>query len=222
MAGGNGVQRPGNDPPTRAQRPVSPERIKVMLDTLAATGNYAQACRTASPHSATGAYRTFKDLEKRSPEFADAVAEAMRTADGLLLEHARKLAMGQITRPKWYKDQIVGDEPVFDSRIMEVLLKGRFPSEFGDHLSIEHSGQVTHTLDAGVIQLSKRDLLALNEHQISHLKDIIAAIGRFRAESIDTEAIDESMRDITPVVPAIEQMDDPWNLEGFEEMEAVA
>ena len=210
---GNGLQRAGYDPPTRVQRPITPERQRVMLDTLAKTGNYAMACRAASFHSKTGAYRSFKDLEKRDPAFADAVEEAMRQADGLLLEHARNLAMGKVMRPKWFKDQIVGEEAIHDSRIMEVMLKGRF-REFSDHVSVEHSGGVTHSLDAGVFLLSKRDLIALNSTQIEQLKEIVVAVARFRSEQIPTDSLEDGMTDITPEPETIE------HIEGWEREEA--
>ena len=59
----------------------NPERQRVFLEALAATGNFRQACREASPHSKSanemGCMTTFRNFIRDDPTFAARVKGAL-------------------------------------------------------------------------------------------------------------------------------------------------
>jgi hypothetical protein len=68
----------------------------------------------------------------------------------------------------------------YSDRLMELLLKARFPNEFIERRAVEHSGQVGHT-HRGLI-LTGHDLLALNAEERGQLTGILEKVAQQRGE----------------------------------------
>lgn len=171
------------------QRPLTEQRKRAFLDELARHGVAAEAARVASPHSQErhGCLSTFRAERARDPEFAADWDAALEAADARLLKEAHRRAVEGVERGVFQKAQRVLDhdgkpatELQYSDRLMELLLKSRFPNEFIERRAIEHSGQLDHT-HRGLI-LTGHDLLALNAEERRQLMGILEKVAEHRGE----------------------------------------
>lgn len=190
-----------------AKRPVSEPRQKAFLEVLAKTGIVAEASRLASAHSKDrkAASGSFYSLRRRDPHFAAAWDAAQEQADAALLLEARRRAVHGSKRGIFQKGVRVVDhdgepasETVYSDRLLELILKARFPNDFVERRQVEH------VKSASGWQITGEDLHALNDRQTEALQDIMATVMEARGEIerdpvMEAAEIDARMIDVTPM-----------------------
>ena len=97
-------------------------------------------------------------------------------------------------------------EKVYSDRLMELLLKARFPTEFIERRAIEHRQAPTGW------QITSADIDALTVEETRQLQHLMAKIMEFRGEITVDEALemaehDAKLIDVTPV-EVVEDEDD--------------
>lgn len=87
--------------PRRAHHPTTPDRRATFLRVLSETGSFLAASRAATPHGFGDkpGYRTWLDLTKSDPEFAEQVGQARRDALGKLEAEILERAYRPRVRP---------------------------------------------------------------------------------------------------------------------------
>lgn len=189
-----------------ARRPVSEARQRAFLETLVKTGIVAEASRLASPHAANvkGASGAFYSLRRRDPHFAAAWDAAQEQADAALLMEARRRAVHGSQRGIFQKGVRVVDhdgepacETVYSDRLLELILKARFPNDFVERRQVEH----VQTPEGWVI--TGADLHCLNDRQTEALQEIMAVVMEARGEIVndplmESAEINARMIDISP------------------------
>jgi hypothetical protein len=203
-------------------------RRQTFLAALRESGSYGHAARVASPMSKhpNGCIASFRDEERRRPEFAEAVKEAQAEADAALLIEARRRAITGWQEAVYQKGQRVYDvdpktgEPVpatirrYSDAMLAILLKGRM-KEFNEkfvHQTV--TGQIDHTvtLNQPGLVIYRSELPWLTSEQRRTLAAICMKLAQVRGDAPpDAEAIE--MRDITPEPATIEHQAiayDPW------------
>ena len=220
---------------TFRRQKMTEERRQAFLAALRESGSYGHAARVASPFSkyATGCISSFKEEERKNPEFKAAVEEAQAEADAALLVEARRRAITGWQEAVYQKGQRVYDvdpktgEAVpavmrrYSDTMLAILLKGRM-REFNEKFVTQTvNGQIDHTvtLNQPGLVIYRSELPWLTSEQRRALAAICMKLAQVRGDAPpDAEAIE--MRDVTPSAPAIEYddsvMDDPWDREGFE------
>ena len=131
--------------PTKPYRPITEARKKAFLEELSRHGVVAQAARVATPHEtkttgASGFYR----LRNLDPAFAERWDAAVEQADAALLTEARRRAVEGVERGIFQKgtqattaDGEPATERVYSDRLLELILKPRFPNEYIERRAIE-------------------------------------------------------------------------------------
>ena len=194
--------RPRNQSIDRLESFVTPERQAIFLEDLAKHGIVVQAARAASPHSRhiDGAASSFYGLKRRDPHFAAAWSVALEIADGALLAEARRRAVDGVDRRLFFKgirvvdvDETTGEktpvsEKEYSDRLLELLLKARFPRLFIERKAIEHYQA------PGGWTITASDLTALSDEQTEQLQEIMSTIMTARNEIPP----DEGLIDVTP------------------------
>ena len=193
----------------RVQRPLTAARKRAFLDELRRHGIVAESARVASPHSRArhGAASTFRQERQRDPQFAADWDSAVEEADARLLMEAHRRAVEGTERGIFQRGTQAttsqgkpATEVQYSDRLMELLLKARFPNEFIERRAIEHSGQVDHAMRG--LMITPSDLLALSELHRDQLSGILAIISEHRGEvpSVEhhpAETIDVDFEDVT-------------------------
>lgn len=173
----------------QVRKPLTAKRKAVFLDELRRHGIVAEASRCASPHSRErhGAASTFRQERNKGPEFAALWDAAQEEADAKLLMECRRRAVEGTDRGIFQKGGRVIDhdgepatEKVYSDRLMELLLKARFPNEFIERRAVEHSGNIDHTM-VGML-ITPADLLVLNLEQRDALQGVLEVIAVHRGE----------------------------------------
>ncbi len=123
---------------------------------------------------------------RRDPDFRARVEEAQQIADANLLKTARERAIKGIPRYVVQRGAIVNgpdNKPLIEhhvsDRLLEVMLKSRFPADFVEKRQVEHMGTVNHTANA-VAAISLSDLDALSPSQRNELATILRTIQQRR------------------------------------------
>lgn len=187
-----------------AKRPVSEARQRVFLEALERTGVVAEASRMASPHAANvkGASGSFYALRRRDPHFATAWDAAQELADAKLLTEARRRAVEGSKRGIFQRGVQAVDaegnpatETVYSDRLLELLLKSRFPNDFVERRQVEHKQAVEGW------QITGADLYALTERQTEQLQEIMATVMEARGEITREDAL---LIDVSPEREVIE------------------
>ena len=195
--------RPDNQSIDRLESPLTPERISIFLENLARCGIAVEAARAASPHSRhiDGAASSFYGLKRRDPHFSAQWAQALEVADGALLAEARRRAVDGVDRRLFFKGERIYDvdpetgervpvsEKEHSDRLLELLLKARFPRLFVERRAIEH-----HQAPGGWT-ITASDLFALTDTQTEQLSGIMASVMTARGEIDPDQVID-----VTPEV----------------------
>ena len=178
-------------PPVPAHsRVVTPARARVFLEHLARCGVVAEAARLASPHALDrkGASGSFHSLRRRDPVFAVAWEEAQEQADAALLIEARRRAVHGTEKGIFQKGARVLDvdpetgksvpatEKVYSDRLLELLLKSRFPTDFVERKQVEHLQKLN------AWQITAADLVCLSDHESEALASIMATIMAARGD----------------------------------------
>lgn len=211
-----------------ARRPVSEVRQKAFLEVLARTGIVAEASRLASPHAANvkGASGAFYSLRRRDPAFAVAWDAAQEQADAALLMEARRRAVHGSQKGIFQKGVRVVDhdgepasETVYSDRLLELILKARFPNDFVERRQVEHLQKAEGWTITGA------DLYALTDEQTEQLQAIMAAVMEERGEiGRDPGMEDARLIDVTPRPEVIEveviEVEDGDTLAELEALEA--
>ena len=195
----------------RVQRPLTAARKRTFLDELRRHGIVAEAARVASPHSRArhGAASTFRQERQRDPLFAADWDSAVEEADARLLMEAHRRAVKGTERGIFQRGTqatTAEGKPAtavqYSDRLMELLLKARFPNEFIERRAIEHSGHVGQ--DIRVLSITPADLIALNLEQRDHLRGILATIADSRGETHELSAVTSGST--VAALPAPEEM----------------
>ena len=188
-------------PPTIVQRAVSPTRQRIFLEELAIHGCVAQASRVASPHARDrkGASGSFYSLRRRDPHFAAEWDGAQEQADAKLLVEARRRAIDGVERGIFQKgtqattaDGKPATKKVYSDRLLELLLKSRFPNDFVERRQVEH-----HHAPSGW-QITAEDLHALSDSQVEQLQTIMETVMVARGETEPDLAMGTALIDVTP------------------------
>lgn len=167
--------------------PLTVERKAAFLSELARHGIAAEAARIASPHTSErhGALSTFLSERSRSPEFAARWAEAEEHANAVVEREVWRRAVEGCERGVFQKGGRVIDhdgkpatERVYSDRLLEVLLRSRLVSRYGDRKQIELKGRI----DVNSVTLSVNDLGLLSVDQRRALADIMGRIAVCRGE----------------------------------------
>jgi len=152
----------------RAQEPLTAKRRALFLTELARHGVFARAARVASPHTATGACASFRELARRDAEFAAHIAEAREQADGdLLVELHHRAVEGVVEDVYGPKGEVVGQRRRMSDRLLTEKLRSRFPKEFASRAVVEQETTV-RVKPLGLDQLSpesQEQLLAILERE---------------------------------------------------------
>jgi len=194
--------RPENQPINRKETPLTDERIEIFLADLAEHGIAVQAARKASPLSThiDGAISTFRTRKRTNPHFAARWQAALEVADSKLLAEAHRRAVTGVERKQFFKgiritetDPVTGKEvPVseleYSDRLLELVLKARFPRLFIERKAIEHYQA------PGGWQITAEDLNCLDDRETEQLQNIMGKVMTARGEIVT----DEAMVDITP------------------------
>ncbi|MFO1209594.1 MAG: hypothetical protein U1E40_10280 [Amaricoccus sp.] len=160
----------------RGRQLLTPARKATFLKVLAETGSAPAAARAASPH-ATGkraAIRSFTDLRDRDPEFAAAWEDAMAAALGRVENEVMRRAMEPTYRPIFSKGELVGQEPVYDNKLLLAVARKLNPDEWSEKRQVEMSGSVEHR--HGHIYLSMSDIHLLAPDRADQLLDLLGEI----------------------------------------------
>ena len=197
----------GNSTPVLGyRRPMTEKRKDAFLKELARTGVVTHAARVASPAHMTrkGPSSSFYSERRTDPMFAAVWDAAIEAADAKLLIEARRRAIEGTERGVFQKGERVIDhdgKPAthneYSDRILELLLKARFPSEFIERKAIETVSRPTGWTVTGA------DLACLSQEQTRQLQNIMATIRVARGEieadpMLDKAQIEANMKNITP------------------------
>jgi hypothetical protein len=178
--------------------PLTAERKATFLSELARHGIASEAARLASPHTSErhGALSTFLSERSRNLEFASLWAEAEEQANAVIEREAWRRAVEGCERGVFQKGQRVIDhdgkpatERAYSDRLLEVLLRSRLASRYGDRKQIELKGRI----DVNSVTLSVNDLGLLSVAQRRELAAIMGRIAICRGEIQPDE--------ILPVLP---------------------
>ncbi len=167
----------------KARQPISEQRRRVFLETLAATGSMTAAAQAASPHAQgeRGAYESFRDLVRRDPQFAADVAEAKAAALGRVEKVIADHALNGVRRPIYQRGELVGHEQVFDHKLL-LALAARLDPEWSERRRTELAGSVgVHRDDDSFLSISAADVLLLSEPEREMLVTLVQKIGELKA-----------------------------------------
>jgi len=176
--------------------PLTEERAAIFLFELARHGIAAEAARIASPHTSErhGALSTFLSERSRNPEFATRWAQAEEQANAVVEREAWRRAVEGCERGVFQKGERVIDhdgkpatERAYSDRLLEVLLRSRLASRYGDRKQIELRGRI----DVNSVTLSVNDLGLLSVAQRRQLADIMGRIAVCRGEIQPDECLPE-------------------------------
>lgn len=199
--------RPNNQPLDRRETVLTPERCDIFFEDLARHGIATMAARKASPLSThvDGAVSTFYTRKRLDPRFAARWKAALETADGLLLAEAHRRAVDGTKKALYFKQhriteldeetgkQVPVSEKVYSDRLLELLLRARFPRLFIDRLAVTHGNAPSGWV------ISAADLECLSEAQTEALSGIMNTIMTARGEIVADHAMaDAELIDVTP------------------------
>jgi hypothetical protein len=158
---------------------ITKARRDKFLEVLADTGSVAAASRAASPHSKRGARRSFEDFRARDPEFAKAWDDAITTSLGKVEAEIMRRAMTPTKRPIFSRGELVGEEDVFDNKLLLALARKMSPEwRESRHLSVE--GSVDHNHRHAHLQLSLEDIQRLPPARANLLLDLLSELADLR------------------------------------------
>lgn len=81
-----------------------------------------------------------RDWLKESPIYAECFAEASRISNEYLEGLALELASGMRQKPVVSMGKIVTYEPIYDTRLLTVLMKARMPEKYGTKVDVTSNG----------------------------------------------------------------------------------
>ena len=174
--------------------PLTDERKASFLSELARHGIAAEAARIASPHTYErhGALSTFLSERSRSPEFASQWAQAEEQANAVVEREVWRRAVEGCERGVFQKGGRVIDhdgkpatERAYSDRLLEVLLRSRLASRYGDRKQIDLKGRI----DVNSVALSVTDLGLLSVEQRRQLAEIMGRIAVCRGELHPEESL---------------------------------
>lgn len=114
-----------SEPPRRhRQQGWTPEQMADFIDALGNTGSVAGACAYVGK-SRMSAYRLRNRAD--AAHFRAAWDEALRSATAVLADTAYQRAVEGVKKTIWYKGKPVGQETVFNDRLLMFLLRVRDP-----------------------------------------------------------------------------------------------
>jgi hypothetical protein len=158
---------------------ITKARRDKFLEVLADTGSVAAASRAASPHSRRGARRSFEDFRARDPDFAKAWDDAVTTSLGKVESEIMRRARTPTKRPIFSRGELVGEEDVFDNKLLLALARKMSPEwRESRHLSVE--GSVDHNHRHAHLQLSLDDIQLLPPARANLLLDLLGELADLR------------------------------------------
>ena len=165
-------------------RTMTKARRDKFLEVLSDTGSVVAAARAASPHSKYGARRTFEDLRARDPEFRDQWDNAVNASLAKVESEIMRRAMTPTKRPIFSRGELVGEEDVFDNKLLLALARKMSPEwRESRHLHVE--GSVDHDHRHAHLQLTLEDIHLLPPARSDLLIELLGEIADLRAISND-------------------------------------
>jgi hypothetical protein len=170
---------------TFTQTPLTKARKDKFLEVLADTGSFAMAARAASPHSTKdGCKNTFVDARRRDPEFDKACQDAITASLGKVEAEVMRRAMTPTKRPIFSKGELVGEEDVYDNKLLLALARKMSPEwRESRHLSVE--GSVDHNHRHAHLSLSLDDIQLLAPEKADLLLELLSELADLRPASRD-------------------------------------
>ena len=180
---------------------MTEERQQVFLKVLAETGSRSAAAAAASPHLDGGGgdrpgYESFRDLIRRSPEFALEVQRAETQALGRVESEIARRAFSPDTRPIFDRQgNKIGEQ--IDSRPANVLLlrlaERMAPRTWVQQKLHQIEGKIAHDYQhsVAVATLEPSDVLLLEPAERDELLRLVGKIAQLKSGSDNRrEAID--------------------------------
>ena len=114
--------------PERLQRHdgITPDRERLFLETLAATGSITDAAATIGI-SRAALYR----MRKHDADFSRRWTEALKDAVAVLADDAFERAVKGTSEPVWYKGEQIGERVRYNDRMVMFLLRSHDPKTYG-------------------------------------------------------------------------------------------
>lgn len=117
-----------SEPPRRYRRDGwTPREMSDFIDALSTTGSVAGACAYVGK-SRMSAYRLRNRVD--AAHFRAAWDEALRAATAVLADTAYQRAVEGVRKTIWYKGEPVGEETVYNDRLLMFLLRVRDPHNY--------------------------------------------------------------------------------------------
>lgn len=104
-------------------------KLEKFLCVYAETGSKTYACKEASL-----SYSWLKRLGDNNENFKVLLDRAYEMSGDMLKREARRRAVDGHDEPVYYMGQVVGYTKKFSDRLLEVLLKARYPEEFRERV----------------------------------------------------------------------------------------
>lgn len=166
---------------THIQAPLTQARKDKFLAVLADTGSAAAAARAASPHSKNGCKATFVEARRKDPDFDKACDDAVTASLGKVEAEVMRRAMTPTKRPIFSKGELVGEEDVYDNKLLLALARKMSPDwRESRHLQVE--GSVDHNHRHAHLQLSLDDVHLLPPARANLLLDLLGELADLRPE----------------------------------------
>jgi hypothetical protein len=182
--------------------PITPERERIFLTELAASGSVMMASRKAGASKAkTAGLQTWVDHANRNPEFKARMDAALEQAIGSAERELRRRAIDGTERPVVSAGKVVATFTERSDNLLLHYLRVHHPEKWNIDKNVNVKGSLTHNVQGFILQPG--DLLALDDTQRSQLEAILETISNARGEP----AIDAEWSDAEPVpaLPAPEQ-----------------
>lgn len=163
-------------------RTMTKARRDKFLEVLADTGSVVAAARAASPHSKYGARRTFEDMRARDPEFREQWDNAINASLAKVESEIMRRAMTPTKRPIFSRGELVGEEDVFDNKLLLALARKMSPEwRESRHLTVD--GSVDHNHRHAHLQLTLDDFHLLPPARADLLLELLGEIADLRPTS---------------------------------------
>ena len=162
----------------------NPERQAIFLRALEETGNFAEACRVASPHSESGALSTFKNFLRADPEFAAKVQERLEHFRASLVKAAVTRGRDGYDRPIFQRGELVGTEKIYSDSLLLAELKKHYPESYAERH--QHQHQVT-VQKSGAWEITTEDLAHLSADEKTQLAQLMDRVRDGRRERLALE-----------------------------------
>jgi hypothetical protein len=160
---------------------ITQARKDKFLEVLSDTGSIVAAARAASPHSKRGARTTFEELADRDPEFRAQWENAINASLAKVETEVMRRAMTPTKRPIFSRGELVGEEDVYDNKLLLALARKMSP-EWRESKNLNVEGSVDHRHAHAHLSLSLDDIQLLPPARANLLLDLLGELADLRPE----------------------------------------